>query len=434
MSDLEQKLRDKSAMIAVVGLGYVGLPLAVSFASAGLKVLGIDIQQKRVDRVNNGEPYITDVTAQHLEKVTSSGLLTATTDHSRLAEASAICVCVPTPLTRAREPDLSHVVYESEQISRSLKRGQLVVLESTTCLGTTREIMLPILERSGLKAGTDFYLAYSPERIDLGGATYGIYNIPKIVGGIGPESSRLASLLYRQVTGKVIIVSSTETAEMTKVFENVFRNVNIALVNELAQLCEKMDISVWEVIRAASTKPFGYMPFYPGIGTGGHNTPVDPYYLASKAREYDFHTRFIQLAAEINEYMPYHVASRIMDALNDHKKSINKSKILVLGVAYKKDVADIRGSPSLKLISVLQKMGAAVSYHDPHIAQVRLPSGIQSSIELNNGSLESFDCTVFATAHSCYDIKKIVSASKLVFDARGVTRHINRDNIVRLGE
>ena len=363
MPSLEEKIRDKSAKVGVVGLGYVGLPLALAFSEAGFEVLGFDIQQKRVDWVNQGESYMPDVANDRLSAVLASGALEATVDQGRLGEVDAICICVPTPLTKAKEPDLSHVIHESEEISKRLHQGQLVVVESTTYPGTTREVVLPILERSGLKAGSDFYLAFSPERIDPGSKNYSIGNTPKIVGGIDPQSTRLAGLLYSEVAEVVVPVSCPEVAEMTKVFENVFRSVNIALVNELAQLCERMGISVWEVIDAASTKPFGYMPFYPGPGVGGHCIPLDPYYLASKAREYDFHTRFIALAAEINEHMPYYVASRIMEALGTQGKSLSGAKILVLGAGYKKDAADIRVSPSLKLIELLQQRGADVSYN-----------------------------------------------------------------------
>lgn len=434
MEKLKNRITNKSAVVGIIGLGYVGLPLAMAFAGAGFKVLGFDIQQKRVDLVNRGRSYKSGVDSQLLAKLTHSRMLTATTDRSKLGQADAICVCVPTPLTRTRKPDLSHVIFESEQVSRYLKKGQLIVLESTTFPGTTREVMLPILERSGLKAGRDFYLVFSPERVDPGNAAQQIRTVPKIVGGIDAKSTALACMLYGQVADVVLPVSSAEVAEMTKVFENVFRSVNVALVNELAQLCDKMGISVWEVIKAASSKPFGYMPFYPGPGIGGHSIPLDPYYLADKALEYDFHTRFIELAADINESMPSYIASRIIGALNRRDISLGGSKILVLGAAYKKDVADMHGSPAVKLIEILQRKGSRVSYHDPYIAQIRLTSGLRNSIKLDYSSLKSFDCTVIATPHSIYDYAKIVRNSKLVFDARGVTRDIQGNNIIRLGE
>lgn len=431
MLELEEKIKNKTAKIGIVGLGYVGLPLAVAFAEAGFKVLGFDVQQKRVDLVNQGKSYIADVSNDRLLAVLSNKLLEATTDQSRLREVDAICICVPTPLTKTKEPDLSYVIHESEEISRHLKPEQLIILESTTYPGTTREVVLPTLECSGLRAGLEFYLAFSPERIDPGSKKFTIRNTPKVVGGINPESTRLAELLYRQVVNVVVPVSCPEVAEMTKVFENVFRSVNIALVNELAQLCERMGISVWEVIDTASTKPFGYMPFYPGPGVGGHCIPLDPYYLANKAMEYNFHTRFIELAAKINEHMPYYVTSRIMEALNARGKSLNGAKVLVLGVTYKKDVEDVRESPSLKLIQLLKKKGAKVNYNDPYIPQIQ---DNLSSVELTEELLSSMDCVVIATDHSCYNLEKIVAWSKLVFETRGATRGLRHANIVRLGE
>ena len=429
---IDEKIRSRSAKVGVVGLGYVGLPLAVAFSEAGFKVLGFDIQQKRVDLVNQGKSYIADVSKARLSSALANNLLEATTDQSRLGEIDAICVCVPTPLTKTKDPELSYVISESEAVSRYLQKGQLVVLESTTYPGTTREVMLPILERSGLKAGQDFYLAFSPEMIDPGNKKYTIKNTPKIVGGINHESTKLAELLYQQVADIVIPVSCPEVAELTKVFQNVFRIVNIALVNELAHLCEKMGLSVWEVIDAASTKPFGYMPFYPGPGIGGHCIPLDPYYLANKAREYDFHTRFIELAADINEQMPYYVVSRITDAINSKGKSLHGVKVLVLGVAYKRDVEDVRESPSLKLIKLLSEKGANVSYNDPYVASVRISENNLKSVRLTDEQLTSADCVVIATDHSCYDYRRIAQKADLVFDTRGATRKLRNKNIVRL--
>ncbi len=431
---LEEKIRDKSAKVGIVGLGYVGLPLALAFSEANFKVLGFDVKQKSVDSINQGKSYIIDVSSDRLSSVLANRLLEATTDQGRLSEVDAICICVPTPLTKTKEPDLSYVIHECEEISRHLKPGQLVVLESTTYPGTTKEVMLPILERSGLRVGLDFYLAYSPERIDPGNKKYNIANTPKIVGGIDSQSTRMAELLYQQIVDTVVLVSGPEVAEMTKVFENIFRNINIALVNELAQLCERMKVSVWEVIGAASTKPFGYMPFYPGPGVGGHCTPLDPHYLANKAREYDFHIRFIELAAQINENMPYYTVSRIMEALNTKGKSLNGATVLVLGVAYKQDTADIRESPSLRLIQLLLDKGAKVSYNDPYIPEVQLRQNTLASVELTKENLSSADLVVIATAHSGYDLGKIATSAKLVFDTRGATRGLSNDNIIRLGE
>jgi UDP-N-acetyl-D-glucosamine dehydrogenase len=431
---LEERLRNKSAVIGIVGLGYVGLPLAVAFAGAGFKVLGFDIRRSNVDSVNRGQSYIADVASDSLSSVVTGKLLEATTDQSRLGEVDAICICVPTPLTPTKDPDLSYVIHEAGQISKYLQPGQLVVLESTTYPGTTRQIVLPKLESSGLRCGADFYLAYSPERVDPGSKGHNLRNTPKIVGGIDPQSTQLAQLLYSQIAGTVLPVSSAEIAEMTKVCENVFRSVNIALVNELAHLCERMGLSVWEVIDAASTKPFGYMPFYPGPGIGGHCIPLDPYYLASKARELDFHTRFIELAAEINEAMPYHVVSRILEALNTRGKSLHGAKILVLGAAYKKDVADTRESPALKIIQLLREKGAEASYNDPYVAEIQVPAGDMKSVELTAECLASTDCVVIATDHSSYDFEQIIAQANLVFDTRGATRGLEGNNIVRLGE
>lgn len=432
MPELERKLKNKTAVIGIVGLGYVGLPLADAFADAGLNVLGFDNQQKRVDLVNKGQSYIVDVSSESLSTAIANKLLEATVDQTRLKEVDAICICVPTPLTKTKDPDLSYVIYESEEISKHLQRGQLIVLESTTYPGTTSEVMLPILERSRLKVGQDFYLAYSPERVDPGSSNYNIRNTPKVVGGIDSQSTRLAELLYSQVADVVVPVKSPEVAEMTKIFENVFRSVNIALVNELTLLCEKMGISVWEVIDAASTKPFGYMPFYPGPGIGGHCIPLDPYYLANKAREYDFHTRFIELAADINEQMPHYVASRITSAINANGKSINGAKVLVLGVAYKKDVEDVRESPSLKLIKLLGQRGASLSYNDPYVMTITIAESSLTSVDLTDEILSLADCVVIATDHSSYDYKHIVNVARLIFDARGATKNLRGDNIIRL--
>jgi UDP-N-acetyl-D-glucosamine dehydrogenase len=434
MEGLQEKISAKSARVGIIGLGYVGLPLAVAFAEAGLKVLGFDVQQKRVDLVNRGKSYISDTSDARLAAVVDKKLLEATTEQSRLGEVDAICICVPTPLTKTKEPDLSYVVHESEEIAKHLKSGQLVALESTTYPGTTREVVLPILEKSGLKCGQDFYLAFSPERVDPGNKRYNINNTPKVVGGIDAESTELGAQLYKKIAETVVPVSSPEVAEMTKIFENVFRSVNIALVNELAQLCERMGISVWEVINAAATKPFGYMPFYPGPGIGGHCIPLDPYYLANKARELDFHTRFIELAAEINERMPYHTTARIMEALDERGQSLKGAKVLVLGAAYKKDSDDFRESPALKLIELLREKGAEVSYHDPYLPTVKLSKGEMKSVALTKENLASADCVVIATDHSFYKMDEVISQAKLVFDARGATRGLKGNNIVRLGE
>ena len=434
LHQLEESIINKTIVIGVIGLGYVGLPLAIAFTQAGLKVVGFDTRAERVDSISRGESYIDNISNKTLNTLVVNRLLSATTNQSQLRYVDVICICVPTPLNKAKEPDLSHVIRESEEISRHLRHEQLVILESTTYPNTTSEIVLPILERSGLMVGKDFYLAYSPERIDPGNKKYNIKNTPKLIGGIDSESTRLAKLIYQYIVEDVLPVSSPQVAEMTKIFENVFRSVNIALVNELARLCEYMGISVWEVIDAAATKPFGYLPFYPGPGLGGHCIPLDPYYLAKKAKEYDFHTRFIELAAEINEYMPYHVTSRILEALNTHHKSLNNAKVLVLGVTYKKDVGDIRGSPSIQLIQLLNKKGAKVGFNDPYVKSIQNGEDILYSVELTEQCLSSADCVVIATDHSSYNYQFVVDNARLVFDTRGTTRTIIGKNIVRLGE
>jgi UDP-N-acetyl-D-glucosamine dehydrogenase len=435
MQSLEKKIRDKSAVVSIVGLGYVGLPLAVAFAEAGYRVLGFEILKRRVDSVNQGVSFIGDVSSERLSRLVKNKMLEATQDQSRLCEVDTVSICVPTPLTKTKQPDLSYVVFESEEIAKYLKAGQLIVVESTTYPGTTREICLPILEKKGLKVGKDFYLAFSPERIDPGSFKFNLKNIPKVVGGIEPESTNIASLLYQQIFDKVHVVSSAEAAEMTKVFENVFRSVNIALVNETAQLCHVMGVSIWEVIEAASTKPYGFMPFRPGPGVGGHCIPLDPYYLADKAKEYDFHTRFIELAGEINERMPYYVVERIIEVLNDHGKSIKGARILVLGIAYKKDVGDPRESPSLKLVELLIKKGAKVDYNDPFIPETSyVKNHVLKSIDITEESLAPMDCVIVATDHTKYNYDQIARWSKLLFDTRGTTSKLNQKNIIRLGE
>jgi UDP-N-acetyl-D-glucosamine dehydrogenase len=431
---LQQKLAEKTAIIGIIGLGYVGLPLATAFARAGFKVLGFDTQAERVNSINKGKSYINDVSSNDLAKIIKARRFQSTAEMSRLGESDVICICVPTPLTKKREPDLSYVTDAAKAVTKYLRQGQLIILESTTYPGTTREVLLPMLEKSGLKAGKDFYLAYSPERVDPGNKKFGIKNTPKIVGGIDAVSTKLTQQLYACVADKVIPVSSVEASEMTKIFENTFRHVNIALVNEIAQLCERMGISVWEVIATASSKPFGFMPFYPGPGVGGHCIPLDPSYLASKAREYDFITRFIELAEEINTRMPLHVTTRIMETLNSRGKNLKGAKILVLGVTYKKDVPDTRESPALKLVQLLLDKGANVRYNDPYISTIKLEKIPLTSVELTKENLLWADCTVIVTAHSRYDIRKIVATSKLVFDCRGITRGMPGKNIVRLGE
>ncbi|HEV3218889.1 MAG TPA: nucleotide sugar dehydrogenase [Candidatus Acidoferrales bacterium] len=433
--------------VGVIGCGYVGLPLGLRFAEAGHRVIGFDVDKSKVEKLNRGESYIQHISATKIRQYSASKHFSASGDFSKLGEMDAVIICVPTPLDERREPDLSYVRDTAESIAPNLQQGQLVVLESTTYPGTTEELVLPILERSGLKCpiahgpdaeniATDFFLAFSPEREDPGNKQYGLSQIPKVVGGTNPPSGRAAAALYAQVVSRVVPVSSTRAAEMAKLLENIFRCVNIALVNELKQLGLRMGIDIWEVIDAASTKPFGFMPFYPGPGLGGHCIPVDPYYLSWKAREYDFSTRFIELAGEINTAMPYHVVDAIAEALNSRRKSLNGSRVLVLGVAYKKDVDDLRESPSLKIIELLTARGAQVDYNDPYFPQLHkmrhYDYSQKRSTPLDAKSLASFDCVVIATDHTSYDYAAIVESSQLVVDTRNATRRLlrHRERIV----
>ncbi|MDX6514173.1 MAG: UDP-N-acetyl-D-glucosamine dehydrogenase [Gaiellaceae bacterium] len=402
--------------VAIVGAGYVGLPLAQVFAEGGRSVLLVDVMQDRVDQINRGESYIKDVPNDVLGKLVANGL-TATTDYDELREADAILIALPTPLSKQREPDLSIVRAATEEIAKRLRKGHLVVLESTTYPGTTRECVQPILERSGLKAGEDFHLAFSPERVDPGNEKWTTKNVPKVVGGINQASTDAASALYGSVLDEIHPVSSPEAAELTKLLENIFRSVNIALMNEIAQLCDRMEIDVWEVIDAAATKPFGFMRFEPGPGLGGHCIPIDPFYLTWKAREYDFYTEFIELAGKVNENMPYFCRSLISQALNHGKeRSLKGSKILVLGVAYKADIGDMRESPALKLIELLRNAGSEVSYHDPHVPEVE-ELGLRS-VALEPGA---YDCVTIVTAHSSIDYEQVVAQADVVVDLRNAT-------------
>jgi UDP-N-acetyl-D-glucosamine dehydrogenase len=433
--------------VGIIGCGYVGLPLALRFAEAGHRVTGFDTDPAKVSMLNAGKSYIEHIQQNKIQQFVNSRHFGATTDFSKLKETDAILICVPTPLDERREPDLSYVEQTAISIQPHLQKGQLVVLESTTYPGTTEELVLPILEKSGLRCPiasgiesenipSDFFLAFSPEREDPGNKQYGLAQIPKVVGGINPPSSRAALALYAQVVARVVPVSSTRAAEMAKLLENIFRCVNIALVNELKLLATRMNIDIWEVIDAAATKPFGFMPFYPGPGLGGHCIPVDPYYLSWKAREFDFAARFIELAGEINTSMPYHVVDAIASSLNGQKKSLNGSKLLILGVAYKKDVDDLRESPSLKIMQLLQQRGAQLDYNDPYFPQMHKMRHYNfenmRSVPLSKDTFAKYDAAIIATDHSSYDYHAIVDGSKLVVDTRNATRRVarNRDRIV----
>ena len=406
--------------VAIVGAGYVGVPLARVFADAGKRVVLVDVAQERVDMLNRGESYIEDVPSDVLARLVSDGL-SATTDFDVVRDADAVLIAVPTPLSRQREPDLSYVLSAVGAVAQRLRRGHLVVLEATTYPGTTRDQVLPVLAQSGLEAGVDFHLAFSPERVDPGNEQWTTRNVPKVVGGITAACTERAAELYRSALDEVHTVSTPEAAELTKLLENIFRSVNIALVNELAQLCDRMNIDIWEVIDAAATKPFGYMRFSPGPGLGGHCIPIDPFYLTWKAREFGFYTEFIELAGKVNESMPYFCRSLVSQALNHAKeKSLKSARILVLGVAYKPDIGDMRESPALKLISLLQNAGAIVSYHDPHVPRFE---DDHHGLKMESVPLEpaTYDCVVVVTDHSAIDYGRLVDEAELVVDLRNAT-------------
>ncbi len=433
---LSHRIHAKTARVGIIGMGYVGLPLARQFAHAGFETIGFDVDESKVRQLNAGRSYIKHIPGSQIKELINSGRFSASADMSRLRRTDAVLVCVPTPLDKMREPDMTYVVRTTETIAKYLHKGQLIVLESTTYPGTTREVVLPILEDGGQRVERDFFLAYSPEREDPGREDYTTATTPKLVGGIGPRSTRLARQLYSQVIQKVVPVDSCEVAEAAKIVENVYRCVNIAMVNELKLLFDRMGIDVWEVIHAASTKPFGYQPFYPGPGLGGHCIPIDPFYLSWKARQYDHPTRFIELAGQINTAMPEYVVGRIADALNEHRKPLWGSKILILGLAYKKNVDDIRESPSIVLIEMLRDRGAKVDYNDPHVARThkqREHDLKMRSKPLSESMIRSYDAVVIATDHSAYDYNWIVRHAKLVIDTRNATAAVRtgRGKIVK---
>ena len=439
-AELKTKIENHQARVAVIGLGYVGLPLALLYTEQKLRVTGFDIDQRKVDTLNAGGSYIFRITPEEIAAARTNGL-SATSDYSRLTEMDAIIICVPTPLTEYHEPDLSYITNTGHAMAPHLRAGQLVILESTTYPGTTEEVLVPILEKenkAGLKAArngqttdSDFYVAFSPEREDPGNTTVARRDIPKVVGGLDSQAADLAAAIYGTIFKRVVRVSSPAAAEMTKLLENIYRCVNIALVNELKLLSLRMGLDIWEVIEAASTKPFGFQPFYPGPGLGGHCIPVDPFYLSWKAKEWDFHTRFIELAGEINTGMPYHVIASVVGALNRHKKSLNGSRVLVLGVAYKRDIDDLRESPALTIIELLQKEGAQVSYHDPYFPTIG--KGRRYDLQMKRSTLDNlgqYDCILIVTDHSDYDYAKIVQEAQLVVDSRNATKGIKNDKIV----
>lgn len=429
---LREKIASRSLRIAIIGLGYVGLPLAVTFAEAGFHVTGIDVDQHKVDLANEGESYIADIASETLQKLMAAGRLHFTTDFSVLEEIDALSICVPTPLRKTRDPDISYIVAATQQVKAHLHAGQLVVLESTTYPGTTDEVVLPELEATGLKVGTDFFLAFSPERIDPGNPHFGTKNTPKVVGGLTPDCTELAQAYYGAAIEHVVPVSSARVAEMTKLLENTFRAVNIGLVNEIAIICDKLNINVWEVIDAAATKPFGFMRFLPGPGLGGHCIPIDPHYLAWKLKTLDYTARFIELAAEVNSSMPQYVVNKINEVLNEQRRSLNGATVLVLGVAYKKNVGDIRESPALEVLQELLDRKAIVIYNDDYVPSLTLKGRTLHSQPLSSGLLQAADCVAIVTDHDYYDAAWIVNEARSVVDTRNMTRGNPDAKILRL--
>jgi UDP-N-acetyl-D-glucosamine dehydrogenase len=436
-------IKDKRAHVGVIGLGYVGLPLATEFANRGFKATGFEVDEKKVEQINAGHSYIGDVSTRQVKESVDAGRLRATIDFDHLMECDAIIICVPTPLRKTKEPDVSFILAAAEEIKQRLRRGQLVILESTTYPGTTDEVLLPMLASTGLKLDEDFLLAFSPERVDPGNPEFQTHNIPKVVGGVTDDSTETATQLYSQIVNEVHSVSSARVAEAAKLLENTFRAVNIGMANEMARLCYALNIDTWEVIRAAATKPFGFMPFYPGPGIGGHCIPLDPHYLSWKARQHGFDSRFISLAEEVNSRMPEHVVQLVADGLNDDRKAMKGSRILLLGVAYKRDIDDVRESPALSIIDRLRSKGCEVRYHDPFVGQVRFDDSHtegggepMSSVELSDEEIQTSDCVLIVTNHSQIDYRRIIELAPLIVDTRnalnGDLRRDSRARIIRL--
>jgi UDP-N-acetyl-D-glucosamine dehydrogenase len=427
---LQEKIRAKTARVGIIGLGYVGLPLAVEFAKAGFTVTGIDISAEKARRVNAGDSYIGDIPSSTLGPLVESGKLRATADFSAVLELDTINICVPTPLRKTKDPDMSFIVASCQEIARHFHAGMLVILESTTYPGTTDEVVLPMLTKGGLEAGRDFFLCFSPERVDPGNPKYQTSNIPKVVGGCTPACTDMGRLFYEQALEHVVAVSSTQVAEMVKLLENTFRMINIGLVNEIAMMCDRMGINVWEVIDAAATKPFGFMPFYPGPGLGGHCIPIDPFYLSWKTRQAGIEARFIELAGYINGQMPHFVVDKVQNALNDAGKAVKGSRIHVMGVAYKRDIEDVRESPALDIMMLLQRRGGVISYSDPHVPVLHLEDMDLSATPQESAA--AADCVVIVTDHSAFDYAALVDRATLIVDSRNALKNFRSDKIVRL--
>ncbi len=427
---LSGKIRSKAARVGVVGLGYVGLPLAVEYAQAGYNVTGIDLSASKTARINAGDSYVGDVPSSALEPLVSNGKLRATTDFSVIRDLDTVNICVPTPLRKTKDPDMSYIVAACEEIAKYFHAGMLVILESTTYPGTTDEVVLPTLARSGLKVGEDFFLCFSPERVDPGNPTFQTKNIPKVVGGSTAACTELGRLFYSQALDNVVPVSSTQVAEMVKLLENTFRMINIGLVNEMAIMCDGMGINVWEVIEAAATKPFGFMPFYPGPGLGGHCIPIDPFYLSWKTRQAGIEARFIDLAGYINGQMPHFVVTKVQNALNEVGKPLKGASVHIYGVSYKRDIEDVRESPALDIIHVLQRRGAVISFSDPHVPEIRLEN--ETMLAENPDAMKSADCVVIVTDHKAFDYQALVNEASLIVDTRNALKNFKSAKIVRL--
>ena len=433
INNLKQKISSRDAIIGIIGMGYVGLPLAIEFGKAGFKIIGFDINHQKVNTLNRGESYIIDVPSQDVKVLIEQGKLEATTDFSKISNVDAISICVPTPLRKTKDPDISYIVSAVEQIKKYFHKNLLIILESTTYPGTTDELLLKPFADLNYEVGKDFFICFSPERVDPGNPDYNTRNTPKVIGGVTKNCLTLACLLYGKAIENIIPVSTTRVAEMVKLLENTFRAVNIGLVNELAMMCDRMGIDVWEVVDAAATKPFGFMPFYPGPGIGGHCIPLDPQYLSWKAKMFDFYNKFIELATDVNGNMPRYTVQKIMEVLNRYHRCVNGSRILLLGISYKKNVDDLRESPALEIYKLLSEQGAHLQYHDPYAKEFVEVEKIIKSIELDYEDLKNHDCIVLCTDHSCFDYHQIANHAKIIIDTRNAFKGIVKENIYKLG-
>lgn len=431
MTDLKLKITSRQAHVGVIGLGYVGLPLALEFVGAGFNVAGIDVDTVKLQKIREGSNYIPDVSDEDLRKAVSSGALKVYDDYSVVSQLDCISICVPTPLRKTRDPDISYVMTAGDNVCQFIHKNMIIVLESTTYPGTTEEVLAKTLQRGALEVGKDIFVAFSPERIDPGNSDYHTRNTPKVVGGITPQCTAMATLLYEQIVEQVVPVSNAATAEMVKLLENTFRAVNIGLVNEIAIICEKLGISVWEVIEAAATKPFGFTPFFPGPGLGGHCIPIDPLYLSWKLKTLNYNARFIELASELNTQMPEYCIRRIREVLNERRKCVNGSRILFLGVAYKRDTGDVRESPALDMMRIVEREGGQIEYSDPFVRELELDGISHKSVALNHASLSQYDLVILVTDHSCFDYGKIQQSAPLIFDSRNAFKK-KSDNVVKL--